>query len=831
MPDGRRAGAARCGCGGAVVFAAGFAEAPDGAALQARARAPRPPPRPAGVRAQRQRDRRAARPRRAVGRHGRAAPSPARSRSSRRAATSRSTRWPRGAGCGCTPSSRAATRRVLDAARLPRRAGRARRRALGRAVPRGRRRRRALVRGAGALRAARASASRCSRRGARAAGAARGRRPTRARSPATSASFRALVRGGRRGLGGRPARAAGAGQGARGRAARARAATAALAVMTCSGGDSGRRRRPRRRARRSSCRRCARDTVARARALLPAAATAANPLDYTALLWDEAETLRALIARARRRPGDRPRARALRPAARASTARCAELGRGARRRSARARRRARCRSLVASTLPELLDDEAAARADRAPAWPPWPACAPRCAARRRSPRRRRPRAPARDRRAARAARDGAGPLARRARGQGAAAPRRASPSRRARGRATRTTRPRSPRGSGGPVALKLVGAGLRHKTERGAVALGLEDERNVRWRLPRPACAADGAHAGDARARRARWRRAGVELLVARARDGVVPVLVVGPGRRLDRGLDDVALVPLPADARARRARAALAARRAAADRRAHRPPVDVAAAAALAARAGDAAARPGLELLELNPVIVHARGAVAVDALVAAPNRRRHMNEIAAKLGEVGLPAPLSELAARDWDAVVVGGGHNGLTAAAYLARAGQRVLVLERRERLGGACTLERPFPDERFVVSPCAYVVGPARRARDPRARPAPARLRVLRRRPQPVGPVRGRHVLRPVARRRAAPSATFETLGVSPRTSRATGPTSTSSTRSARKLRTGARDTWVGETPTRAEIEELLRRRADDARHRLRAPRSPRCSTTT
>ncbi len=84
-------------------------------------------------------------------------------------------------------------------------------------------------------------------------------------------------------------------------------------------------------------------------------------------------------------------------------------------------------------------------------------------------------------------------------------------------------------------------------------------------------------------------------------------------------------------------------------------------------------------------------------------------MNEIAARLGEVGLPAPVSELAARDWDVVIVGGGHNGLTAAAYLARAGRSVLVLERRERLGGACTLERPFDDDRFVVSPCAYVVG--------------------------------------------------------------------------------------------------------------------------
>ncbi len=76
----------------------------------------------------------------------------------------------------------------------------------------------------------------------------------------------------------------------------------------------------------------------------------------------------------------------------------------------------------------------------------------------------------------------------------------------------------------------------------------------------------------------------------------------------------------------------------------------------------------------------------------------------------EVGLPAPVSELAGRSWDAIVVGGGHNGLTTAAYLAKAGRSVLVLERRERLGGACTLERPFADApEYVVSPCAYVVG--------------------------------------------------------------------------------------------------------------------------
>jgi phytoene dehydrogenase-like protein len=57
-------------------------------------------------------------------------------------------------------------------------------------------------------------------------------------------------------------------------------------------------------------------------------------------------------------------------------------------------------------------------------------------------------------------------------------------------------------------------------------------------------------------------------------------------------------------------------------------------------------------------------------------------------------------------YDALIIGGGHNGLTCAAYLARAGRRVLVLERRHVLGGAAVTEEVFPGFRFSVA--SYVV---------------------------------------------------------------------------------------------------------------------------
>ena len=86
---------------------------------------------------------------------------------------------------------------------------------------------------------------------------------------------------------------------------------------------------------------------------------------------------------------------------------------------------------------------------------------------------------------------------------------------------------------------------------------------------------------------------------------------------------------------------------------------------------------------------------------------RPHQQGPAAAVLGRIGLPEPVRALAARRWDVVVVGAGHNGLTCAAYLARAGRRVLVLESRDVVGGACTLEEPWPGVR--MSPCAYVVG--------------------------------------------------------------------------------------------------------------------------
>ena len=63
----------------------------------------------------------------------------------------------------------------------------------------------------------------------------------------------------------------------------------------------------------------------------------------------------------------------------------------------------------------------------------------------------------------------------------------------------------------------------------------------------------------------------------------------------------------------------------------------------------------------------------------------------------------------AATYDAIVVGGGHNGLVAAAYLARSGARTVVLEGRHKTGGAATTEAPWPEApEFKVTRLSYVM---------------------------------------------------------------------------------------------------------------------------
>jgi acyl-CoA synthetase (NDP forming) len=385
-----------------------------------------------------------------------------------------------------------------------------------------------------------------------------------------------------------------------------------LAILTCSGGDSG-----------LAADEAARHglelpalqegTCERVRALLPAAATIANPLDYTALIWGEVATLRDTIAAVGADGGidhvvvfyDQP------PGLEGAIGESWDAVRQGIRAGAQA---SPVPTLVASTLPELLDDAAA-----------WEfACADvaavaglrtglRCAAALRRP----PGDAARMRDIAAAAAPSAPgvwldePTAKALlAGAGIRVP------------SGQIARDEDDAADifvrlGRPVALKLVGEGLRHKTEAGAVALGLDDERNVRWAYRD--LVRDGTHQRPVHPQVLVEAMAppGVELLVSARRDAIVPVLTLGLGGVWTEAFGDAVVVPLPADAeRVERALLALRAAPLLTGARNSAPP-DVAAAAMLAARAGQLLLDEGIEFIELNPVIVTSRGAIAVDALV----------------------------------------------------------------------------------------------------------------------------------------------------------------------------------------------------------------------
>jgi succinyl-CoA synthetase beta subunit len=165
---------------------------------------------------------------------------------------------------------------------------------------------------------------------------------------------------------------------------------------------------------------------------------------------------------------------------------------------------------------------------------------------------------------------------------------------------------------GPPIALKLSSEAVQHKSELGAVWLGLTTEAEVADAFARLQVLA--AHVGGA-VLAERMAAPGVELIVAARADAIVPAVLVGLGGVWTEVLDDVAIVPLPADAaRIERAMRGLRGAPLLTGGRGSAP-VDLAAVARMAQRVGELLYEESLELLELNPVLAGPAGVVAVDA------------------------------------------------------------------------------------------------------------------------------------------------------------------------------------------------------------------------
>jgi acyl-CoA synthetase (NDP forming) len=385
-----------------------------------------------------------------------------------------------------------------------------------------------------------------------------------------------------------------------------------LAIMTCSGGDSAQ-------AADEAARlglelpALAPDTCDRLRELLPVAATVANPLDYTAMIWGERELLSALVRTVGEDPAidrvivfyDQPVGlsgpvaeswRAVRDGIVAGAQAVVDSA----------------STMICSTLPELLDDDAAWRCVQAgiPAVAGLRtglACATALGAA--------PGDPDRLLEIAHAAGAGHEPSA-------------------AQWLSEHDTKELLRAGGvkvvdgrlvadaddavlalselGGHIALKLSSPALQHKTELGAVWLDLRTRSEVADAFAHLEALA-GQFGGAVLAER--MAAPEVELIVAARADAVVPALVIGLGGVWTEVLSDVAVVPLPAGAarieralRSLRGAPLLLGARGAA-------PVDLHAVARLAERLGEILLEESLELLELNPVLAGPAGAVGVDA------------------------------------------------------------------------------------------------------------------------------------------------------------------------------------------------------------------------
>jgi acetate---CoA ligase (ADP-forming) len=391
-----------------------------------------------------------------------------------------------------------------------------------------------------------------------------------------------------------------------------------LAVLTCSGGDSSIAADE---AERRGIELPALSVPTRERLtrLLPGAATVGNPLDYTAMIWGDTELLRRIAVAVGDDPGidqllilyDHPEGLAPEAAAEWAGVRAGIVGAAGETEAA---------MLVASTLPDLIDERASRElADRGVPVVAGLRTALACAGALRAPRG----DPARLRAVAGAARaiaggDGASPSGdtedgwvdeidakELLRAAGLAVPAGAVT-------ADEHACALAVEELGAPVAIKVVSPALRHKSDAGALRLGVRtpDEARAAYRE----LAAD-AGAGD-RVLVERMMPPGVELLVAARADAVVPALVVGLGGVWTEALDDIAIVPLPADPD--RCLEAIGSLRGAAALEAATGSAgaDLDAVASFAADVGALLLDAGLDLIELNPVIGRPDGCVAVDAL-----------------------------------------------------------------------------------------------------------------------------------------------------------------------------------------------------------------------